>query len=498
MAEFRISSFKIATIVKHFNWIYRIFWTEKVFPWTKKKTRKRSSLFSCRVKFPWNLSTSEQSCDRARDYSNHQRRLEIGSSVRRGNSWTPKVFLFRRANWISVRTKSRIWTNFETLTSIVSISWVSARTKFVSSWRVLIFLENRTVRSDQKHRRFGKLKAVEELTRSVHQRKSVLLGKQQTIQFAWRFNQVRFSARHFSRRSVKNKILASTRDQRFSSGLWAKVESESDIAGRDLSKRPIREDQKRDERVNLDESPIERKTTKIFLNKIRSQRKFVWNGILVRFEKFCLNFVDLWVEIKSRNIARWKRSICFVRLKDGRDLPVQIGFGVDKQTVDLPKSNPHSVPAELQDFLGKFIDEYYRLFDTNGRQDLQACYHDSCLLSICVSPTEGSIVPTRSYRFGALIYDSRNYKKLADENKLFSLLRSGKSNVLDFLRVKFPATKHEGSSFHVDVISTSVRKTNNLTWFSSENFSCSEQSGDFHRSWTLSRRFDRNVSQSKQ
>lgn len=136
-------------------------------------------------------------------------------------------------------------------------------------------------------------------------------------------------------------------------------------------------------------------------------------------------------------------------------LPVQIGFGVDKQTVDLPKSNPHSVPAELQDFLGKFIDEYYRLFDTNGRQDLQACYHDSCLLSICVSPTEGSIVPTRSYRFGALIYDSRNYKKLADENKLFSLLRSGKSNVLDFLRVKFPATKHEGSSFHVDVISTS-------------------------------------------
>ena len=110
----------------------------------------------------------------------------------------------------------------------------------------------------------------------------------------------------------------------------------------------------------------------------------------------------------------------------------------------------------MQDFLAKFIDEYYRLFDTSGRGELHACYHELCMLSVCIAPTEGSIVQTKSYKYGALIYDSRNFKKIFDDNKRASLLRHGKTAVLDFLRVKFPLTKHDGKSFHVDVISTAV------------------------------------------
>ena len=110
----------------------------------------------------------------------------------------------------------------------------------------------------------------------------------------------------------------------------------------------------------------------------------------------------------------------------------------------------------MESFLAKFIDEYYRLFDTRGRGELYACYHDSCMFSLCVAPTEGSIVQTKSFKYGALIYDSRNFKKLFDDNKRAILLRHGKTNVLDFLRVKFPLTKHDGKSFHVDVLSTAV------------------------------------------
>ena len=110
----------------------------------------------------------------------------------------------------------------------------------------------------------------------------------------------------------------------------------------------------------------------------------------------------------------------------------------------------------MQDFLAKFIEEYYRLFDTTGRGELHACYHDRCMFSACIAPTEGSMVPTKSYKHGALMYDSRNLKKVFDDNKRANLLRHGKTEVLDFLRVKFPLTKHEGKSFHVDVISTAV------------------------------------------
>jgi hypothetical protein len=110
----------------------------------------------------------------------------------------------------------------------------------------------------------------------------------------------------------------------------------------------------------------------------------------------------------------------------------------------------------MQSFLAKFIDEYYRLFDTRGRGELHACYHDSCMFSLCIAPTESSIVPTKSYKYGPLIYDSRNFKKIFDDKKRATLLRHGKTDVLDFLRIKFPLTKHDGKSFHVDVMSTAV------------------------------------------
>jgi hypothetical protein len=153
------------------------------------------------------------------------------------------------------------------------------------------------------------------------------------------------------------------------------------------------------------------------------------------------------------------RRESFTSLQDDAELPAQIGFAIDNETIHLPKSEPHCVPQDMQGFLAKFIEEYYRLFDTSGRNELHACYHDSCMFSLCIAPTEGSMVPTKPYKYGPLIYDSRNFKRIFDDNKRTTLLRHGKSTVLDFLRVKFPPTKHDGKSFHVDVISTTVMRT---------------------------------------
>jgi hypothetical protein len=112
----------------------------------------------------------------------------------------------------------------------------------------------------------------------------------------------------------------------------------------------------------------------------------------------------------------------------------------------------------MQAFLAKFIEEFYRLFDTIGRGELHACYHDSCMFSTA----EGSSVPTRQYKYGPLIYESRNLQKITDDNRRISLLRHGKTAVLDFLRIKFPLTKHDGNSFHVDVMTTAVSEKNRV------------------------------------
>ncbi|CAF4851537.1 unnamed protein product [Rotaria sp. Silwood1] len=147
-------------------------------------------------------------------------------------------------------------------------------------------------------------------------------------------------------------------------------------------------------------------------------------------------------------------QLSFASNQDDIDLKPAIRFATDIQTITLPKSLPHCVPHDMQGFITQFIEQFYRLFDTYGRSELHACYHDLCMLSLCITKVEDAHVPIRQYKYGSLLSESRNLQFVADNNKRISLLRHGKTAVLDFLRVKFPLTKHDGNSFHVDFIST--------------------------------------------
>lgn len=127
----------------------------------------------------------------------------------------------------------------------------------------------------------------------------------------------------------------------------------------------------------------------------------------------------------------------------------------------LPKSLPYCVPAgEIQTFLTKFIQVFFASFDAPGREELQQCYHDLCLFSLSITNIDNSFVPMRQFRYGPLIHESRNLKKLHDDNRRNSLLRRGKTTIMEFFRKKFPSTKHDGNSFHVDVISAAVCSKN--------------------------------------
>jgi hypothetical protein len=147
----------------------------------------------------------------------------------------------------------------------------------------------------------------------------------------------------------------------------------------------------------------------------------------------------------------------FSFIKDDIGLPAIIRFATDIEPIALPQSLPHCVPAgDMQTFLTTFIKTFYQLFDTPGRTELGACYHDSCMFSLCIATMDNSVVPTRQYKYGPLIYESRNLHKIVDDHRRVTLLRHGKTAVIDFLRIKFPETKHDGNSFHADVISTTV------------------------------------------
>ncbi|CAF3251827.1 unnamed protein product [Rotaria socialis] len=140
---------------------------------------------------------------------------------------------------------------------------------------------------------------------------------------------------------------------------------------------------------------------------------------------------------------------------DDIDLAPTIRFATDIDTIALPKTLPYCVPNEMQGFLARFIEEFYRLFDTRGRSELHACYHDLCMFSLCITKYEDSHVPTRQFKYGGgLISDSRNLLMVNDNNKRINLLRHGKTAVLEYFTTKFPYTKHDGNSFHVDVITT--------------------------------------------
>ncbi|CAF0720314.1 unnamed protein product [Adineta steineri] len=171
------------------------------------------------------------------------------------------------------------------------------------------------------------------------------------------------------------------------------------------------------------------------------------NPLTLSNNKRSTSSIDDIISIIQQKLPQLKRI-------DNAELKQAIRFATDFETTTLPKTIQHCVPSSMEAFLAKFIDEFYRLFDTDGRKDLHACYHDLCMLSLCITTAENSIISTRQYKYGALIYESRNLQRVLDDNKRFTLLRHGKTAVLDFLRVKFPLTKHDGNSFHVDVIST--------------------------------------------
>ena len=134
-----------------------------------------------------------------------------------------------------------------------------------------------------------------------------------------------------------------------------------------------------------------------------------------------------------------------LKILDGKELPPVIGFEEDDATTssDCPASiakfikNPGAETTVLQ-----FLQEYFKIYDSDKRQDLLMAYHDSATFSMSAWGNREQL--------SAYIPESRNLLKVDYEKKRHDLLRRGKLGVVAFLE-KLPKTEHDLNTFTLDV-----------------------------------------------
>ncbi|XP_005806589.1 nuclear RNA export factor 1 [Xiphophorus maculatus] len=132
---------------------------------------------------------------------------------------------------------------------------------------------------------------------------------------------------------------------------------------------------------------------------------------------------------------------------DGHDLPPPIGFDVETPTAIPPCKGSCFGSDEIKSLILRFLQQYYRIYDSENRQPLLDAYHDGASLSITTPYTSQN--PSRS-SLGEYYKDSRNLKRIKDTTMRFRLLKHTRLNVVAFLN-ELPKTQHDIASFTVDV-----------------------------------------------
>jgi nuclear RNA export factor len=107
------------------------------------------------------------------------------------------------------------------------------------------------------------------------------------------------------------------------------------------------------------------------------------------------------------------------------------------------------MPDNTSEFVSKFLEQYYSLFDSNDRQPLLAAYHEQALFSYSVGASqEADKFKTRPIE-RILSQDNRNLFRIKDDTRM-KTLKQGKVNVVAAL-CELPKSKHEPASFFIDV-----------------------------------------------
>jgi len=175
-----------------------------------------------------------------------------------------------------------------------------------------------------------------------------------------------------------------------------------------------------------------------------------------------MNFaVDFFHDTTIDFFPKWNRSSVVqkkfkhLQLLDGKQLEKMITFEEDESTsrgpksVDIPPIFKMVVNDQVGDFIGKFLEQFYKVYDSDNREQLAMAYHEDALMSMQANfPKFAMDDKTKEY-----ITDSRNLQiDFVRENssKRDRLLHQKRLQIIGFLD-KLPKTQHDLTSFTLDV-----------------------------------------------
>ena len=144
-------------------------------------------------------------------------------------------------------------------------------------------------------------------------------------------------------------------------------------------------------------------------------------------------------------------------INDNNNLPKVVLFEDDEDAarVILPTSQSKmlasNVDQTIDGLIGQFFEQYFKLFDSDSRLPLEAAYHPEATLSVSVCHEAGSSNRSTSKLLSDFQGEIRNLLVVKNMSKRARLLRKGRLSVIDYLVNYFPKTKHQLTSFTLDI-----------------------------------------------
>lgn len=165
-------------------------------------------------------------------------------------------------------------------------------------------------------------------------------------------------------------------------------------------------------------------------------------------------FVNKYVD--EGHLERNMRKI-FPSLKvlNDKELPKLIGFEDD----DADSSGLTSLPPvqmkmtcnqTVEPIILKFLQEYFKVYDSGNREPLLNAYHESATMSVLASYPPRRTDEFEKRTFGEYISRSRNLTRLQNKDIRREKLKSGRLAITSFIS-ELPKTEHDFNSFTLDV-----------------------------------------------
>ncbi|XP_064624145.1 nuclear RNA export factor 1-like [Lineus longissimus] len=183
-----------------------------------------------------------------------------------------------------------------------------------------------------------------------------------------------------------------------------------------------------------------------FENELDKIQGFQLEALNLDGNPVCKNFQE-----RAPYLRAIRKRFPNIQRLDGSTLTPQIGFEVLESGNEIPVSQgSFFVDESAKEIVLRFLEQYFRIYDSGDRQPLLEAYHDQACFSLVAGMNKLVDRRHRQPDLREYIQESRNLKIISGQYKRWKSLRTGKMSVVSFL-CELPKTQHDASSMTVDV-----------------------------------------------